>query len=587
MAEPGETMSPPKPVFALAVGIIGHKPNRLPEEARPAVSDALAHVLGAIKAAADEARTQFAGCFAEGVGCMTLVSAVAEGADSAAANTALLEGYVLDVLLPFGRDEYEKDFEDANRPAFRALLERARVVLELSETRSDAGKSYEASGIAILDASDILVTVWDGGDSAGRGGTTELVAEAGRRGMPIVHIDANARAPTRILWQGLEAKQKIYHHIMDHPSAPFDEQIGFVVDTLIRPPASGDELEGLKRFYSERHRDLILREGFPLLMAAFFVRAPQWTDFRPVSPKSLTDSVANTVAENAQVLAVAYGWADTVGVYFSQMFRSTYINNFVFSALAVLSAVLPLIFKPGWIFAIAELGLIVWILFNTQMGLKQHLHQRWVESREVAERVRVALPMTILGTRPLGPYGEALTWTNWYTRALLRGAGISGGTLTSERLGLAHVALESLLKAQLDYQLESEMRFAKLDRRMRRAGDFLLIITLVAVACHLVFQMADLANRELIDNGLIAISTALPAMGAAFFGIRMIGDFEGTAKRAGRMYGELTGLSRMLATLPDDFHSLRAFSLLTAEVILGDVASWRLAAESRGLSVPG
>jgi hypothetical protein len=278
------------------------------------------------------------------------------------------------------------------------------------------------------------------------------------------------------------------------------------------------------------------------------------------------------------------------------MFRSTFIDNFVFTALAALVAAISAFFISKWPFewpfAIAELVLIIWVVRNTRTGLRRHWHRRWVEPREVAERLRVAVPMTVLGTRPLGPYGEASTWTNWYVRALLRDAGIVPGKLDTERLHVAREALGALLKTQSAYQLLTEKRLAALNRRLKWLGEVFLYLTIAAVAAHLYVELPGrfvLAFNDLglVKNILIGLSTVLPAMGAALFGIRTIGDFDGAAKRAERMHSELADLAKTLASLPDDFHSLRAFSLLTAEVMLGDVASWRLSAESRELSAPG
>ncbi|MEY2438480.1 MAG: hypothetical protein QOF97_3316, partial [Acidimicrobiaceae bacterium] len=45
--------------------------------------------------------------------------------------------------------------------------------------------AYERAGRAVVETSDVLVALWDGGASRGRGGTAEMVAYARERGVPV------------------------------------------------------------------------------------------------------------------------------------------------------------------------------------------------------------------------------------------------------------------------------------------------------------------------------------------------------------------------------------------------------------------
>ena len=62
-------------------------------------------------------------------------------------------------------------------------------------------------------------------------------------------------------------------------------------------------------------------------------------------------------------------------------------------------------------------------------------HGRWVEAREVAERLRTALPLWALGLRPAFFPGEEPTWTGWYARAAVRMQGLRAGNLNPGGLG--------------------------------------------------------------------------------------------------------------------------------------------------------
>jgi hypothetical protein len=85
----------------------------------------------------------------------------------------------------------------------------------------------------------------------------------------------------------------------------------------------------------------------------------------------------------------------------------------------------------------------------------------------------------------------------------------------------------------------------------------------------------------------IWLSAALPALATASYGIRIIGDFDGIFQRAERTHRQLEQLIAAIQQDPPDFPLMRARARSAADAMLGDVASWRLSAESRGLAVPG
>ena len=95
------------------------------------------------------------------------------------------------------------------------------------------------------------------------------------------------------------------------------------------------------------------------------------------------------------------------------------------------------------------------------------------------------------------------------------------------------------------------------------------------------------------DWGLVvgALSAALPAIASASYGIRVIGEFDGTRQRSQRTERELRKLAERCAddekSASNDVAHLRARAQATADVLLGDVVQWRVATESRGLAIPG
>jgi len=142
---------PPKPRFALSVGIIGHRPNRLPSEALAKITAQMELALRTIGDAAGAARQEYADCFSPESVQLTVVSSLAEGADRIGAREALKLGFDLAVPLPFRIEEFKKDFQGLeSRHEFDQLLGKAAAVLEIASDRSNAGAAYERARSAAL-----------------------------------------------------------------------------------------------------------------------------------------------------------------------------------------------------------------------------------------------------------------------------------------------------------------------------------------------------------------------------------------------------------------------------------------------------
>jgi hypothetical protein len=593
---------PPKPQLALSVGVIGHRPNRLPDSAREKVTAEISKVLDTLARETHSAFGRHAEVLAPEPPLLSLVNALAEGADRTAAEAALATGIMLDVVLPFPAESYEDDFKTPeSQAAFRELLGRARSVLTLPGSREDSPRAYEAGGLTILNHSDILLAVWDGGPSAGRGGTTSMLLAAVRAGIPIIHVDAKAENPARVLWSGLRDLPTPVDAIEDLPAASIDQALPALVEDLVRPPPAPSERAFLNRYYEDRAQKFSLRAELPLLMAALRVKRLRQSDVFPASPEVLAAEYAALAAPvkggDPSALAVAYGWADALGVRLAQTFRSAFVLNFAFAALAVVLATTSLfVDHRKLLFVGLEIALIFLVLMNTAIGRRRRWHQRWLEARELAERLRVALPLWALGARPATLFsGQEATWTGWYARAMIRAQGLRSGFLTADGLADASAILKHLLKHQCDYHESNEHRMHRLDHRLERIGFALFVATLCAAGLYvgLEFVMGPLDSNLSADHHRvlkdleIAATAGLPALATATYGIRVIGDFEGIARRSQRTHAVLSRLIASIERDPLDLELLRARARAAADAMLGDVSSWRLAAESRPLAIPG
>lgn len=176
------------PKTELWLGVTGHRPNKLKPATLPRIRAQCAAVLDAL-----------AGMPVR----LGVVSALAEGADRMIADLALLRGLPLRCILPFASTEYERDFESAESVVeFRRLLAQARAVEELPGEPGARSTAYEAAGRAMLDASGVLIAIWDGNPAAGRGGSAQMIDEAVARAIPVIWINAAGDAEPLLRFHG-------------------------------------------------------------------------------------------------------------------------------------------------------------------------------------------------------------------------------------------------------------------------------------------------------------------------------------------------------------------------------------------------
>jgi hypothetical protein len=115
-----------------------------------------------------------------------LVGSLAVGADQAAAEEVLLQGGLLEVVVPC--DRYELTFADEKSLETYQLLiaQTARVsVLPFPEPSEAA---FMAAGIVVVERSDQVLAAWDGKPSRGLGGTSDVVRYAKREKRPVTNV---------------------------------------------------------------------------------------------------------------------------------------------------------------------------------------------------------------------------------------------------------------------------------------------------------------------------------------------------------------------------------------------------------------
>jgi hypothetical protein len=170
-------MSDQLPIFHV-VGFTGHR--QLKDEA--GVERAMREILSGLRRE-------------PGVEWLAL-SSVAAGSDTLFARSAIALGMGWEAVLPLPPVEFRQDFSENEWHAVEALLAEAEHVRVIGE-RVQRDDSYLDGGMETVNHCDVLLAVWDGEPSRGRGGTAEIVAYARELSRPLILVDANTLAVRR------------------------------------------------------------------------------------------------------------------------------------------------------------------------------------------------------------------------------------------------------------------------------------------------------------------------------------------------------------------------------------------------------
>jgi hypothetical protein len=593
--------APPKVPLALALGVTGHRPEQLDGQSER-IAAQLSDILGNMRAALADMAASHAPLFAAAAPALHLVSPLAAGADQLAARAALAHGAKLEAVLPFARAAYEEDFADATeRGAFLDLLGAARSVLELPGRRDAPLAAYVMAGRATVAHCDLLIAIWDGAAPRGRGGTGEVVEIALLEGTPILHLPIDPAAPARLLWSGFDPNVCTTRENAHAAAVPFSlAALRQVLDAMLLPPPDPRERGFIRAFYGEHERRLNARLEYPLLLAL--------TGVTPLRPSSIrAPALSGTLASAWQgfraacgsdhgvttaidPLQRAYCWADQLAQRFAQTYRSGHVFNFGVGALAVLTALAGLVLPQGklWL-AGAELAMIAAVIVNTHVGVARGWHRRWLDYRQLAERLRPMRSLKLLGLAAprRGPLcrRDGRRWIEWYADGMWRAMGCPHGVI-GDPVRLARTLSEQELEPQIAYHRRAAHAAETLDHRLHLIGLALFVATVIGC---LVLILALLVAPDWVTThakGFVVLSAGLPAVGTAIFGIRVQGDFAGTAQRSLSTAARLEESAREVRAAGD---LPRAGDLFeeAARAMLADLGEWQLAHQQRELVIPG
>ncbi|PZU51312.1 MAG: hypothetical protein DI568_01580 [Sphingomonas sp.] len=599
-------LHPPRPRCVLNIGVTGHRADRLTPELEPAARQRTRQALALVQRLVGGIHLKGAGWFTGDAPELHVISALAEGADRLCADVALELGYRLDCPLPFTSADYEQDFASpGSRADYAALCARAERILELPGDRSSPTAAYALAGGAILGSADILLAIWDGKGGSGPGGTADVVANALAMGKPVIHVPLDDADPVSLLWPGEGPAGGSWHSALEPPAEPFDDtSVGEALEAILLPPDEAGERAALDAFLAEREALLMRRIEYPLLLAitgAQKLKSGAWRK-APYLPATRSDWARFDSAWEGRVeparfhlLEHGYAWADNLANRFAQSFRSGHVVNFAFSALAVALALFGYLLggHVKVVFVVFELLLIAAIVANTRVGHAESWQQRWLDYRQLAERLRPMRSLRLLAVaRPPAVSASSRTgnrrWIDWYAGSIWRQLGMPGGRIDQAELTrLTDLLSKQEIAPEVAYHHRNAHRMIHVNHRLHMFGS-ICFLTTVALCLGFLFTNAlldeDTAKKTAI---FFTVATAtLPAFGTAAYGLRVQGDFAGSAARSAATADALAELNMELDQHPS-LARTAAIGNAAAAIMLVDLAEWRLTYQQRALEIPG
>lgn len=598
-----DSNSPPKLPFALTVGVTGHRLGALAADRQASIGRSITAALDAVEAEARALFEREAALFDTLPPTLTVVSPLADGADQMAAEAGLAKGWRLQSVLPFDRATYARDFAEPDEAAqFASLLERSDCVLELPGDPDDDAEAYMMAGRATIAHCDVLIAVWDGRPPRGRGGTAEVVHLAVAQGTPVIHVPADGEAPMTLLWSGFDPNVVTRSGDDRGVRQPFEaELLGRMIGAVLTPPPESNERIFYNRFLGEKARRVRGRIEYPLLLAIAGVakiRSTHWRESKCAAAidaewqRFSTECSGHGINAQLHLLERAYGWSDRLAGYYAQNFRSGHVFNFILAATAVLlglsSFALP---ATKTAMAVIEFGVALAVIFNTRFGVSHEWHRRWLDYRQLAERLRPLRSLKLLGVAAPDAPGSITNpvprrWIDWYAAGVWRAMGCPNGAIDRTRAAkLAEAITCHEVTPQIDYHEASAKQIDTLDRRLEGIATVLFVLTLASSIFVIVALQIDPHWVSDMSNWLTLLSAGLPAIGTAIFGIRFQGDFGGSAERSRSTAQTLRAIETQLVGAQGDLARSADLFEQSARAMLADLDEWRLVNQQQELSV--
>jgi hypothetical protein len=444
---------------------------------------------------------------------INVLSAIAEGADRLVAQEVLkLPNSSLEVVLPFARADYETDFEtNASKMEFASLIHQARSVRELpaGATRDEG---YENAGRAIVDAADVIIAIWDGQPSRGRGGTAEIVEYARDHGKEVVWIESQA------------------------PHSIHDEGAG----------SATAELKDLNAYLGHELSEDAVREQMQK-------QRGWWAPSDPARASELP------LQEMMDWILPDFVRADMLALHYQKRHEFVSTLMYVLPVIAVLAVTTQALFasEHPWI-VLFEIGALTGLLFLFLASRRTRLHGQWISYRFLAERLRSSYYLAVIASSDQRRDRSEVVYlddpSDEWIRLMLAEVNSRRPpvTMTPSYVKQARDYLaENWIRGQAAYHRSASARNERRERRFQWTIGILFALALGVAIVHTALKGEHAGDRPWWSSALIQLSIVVPVLGAALHGIGTQREFKRHAQRYERMAKLLDNLCERLCEAND------------------------------------
>lgn len=650
-------LAPPVPV--LGVGITGHRSKHPVFAAnRDAIAATLARLFAMLgDMAAASARTGGAST----PPLIRLHSLLAYGADLMAVQAARTQGWPVVAPLPFGcalniainaQPTNVDDMEQllAGQPAAEpdtearaaeirdaagavsifALAEQDEAVTQryrshlTAPTDEAAALSFAAlcsdraamAARVMIEQSDVLVGIWDGETRGAYGGTRHTIEAALAQGVPVIWIDA--RHPDR--WRVLQASEELANLAPCRDPADDTATLTSLVENALCPQGEGWAIAPRReRWRRQSSRWLHAYRRIELLFGEPGQRPLRSLSQRYEHPDAIaTGSGAALLAAAAlpggdpampaqisQHILRPFAWADGISTWLADAYRGSMVASFFLSAFAIIGGLAYLPFasiEHKWGFAAFELVLLAAIVGIFVTGKRLRWHERWFDTRRVAEYFRHAPVLLLLGAaRATGrwPRGSRGNWPETFVRHALRGIGLPAMTVEPGYLRRALMFVrDHHVAPQRSYHQAKASRLRRAQHNLDRLSETLFVFAVISVAVYLLieagaaFGLLPYDLPKAVAKGFTFLGVLFPTLGGAFAGVHYFGDFERFAAISDITAKKLEAVAARIAILlgADDaeISYVRASDIAHAidDIVVDEIENWQAVFSGKHITVP-
>ena len=651
-------LSAPTPY--LDIGITGHRSGHPVFSAnRDAIAESLATLLTRLE---ELAHKETGAVETANAPHLRMHSLLAYGADIMGVHAAAERGWIVTAPLPFGRAlNLAINAQPANLAAVDALLNGATIgdpatadraaeitaiagkvqLFELAEQDHEVEALYRAhltnpgdeaakhafvaicsdraamAARVMVEHSDLLIGIWDGVTRGAIGGTRHTIEAALEQGVNVVWIDA--RNPEA--WHVLRATEELAGIAQRASTDNAAENLQAVVSDALRP--SGDNAQAahgtekwrdkssawfqayrrvellfgepgkrpfrrLRQRY-ERPLDIAGGSGAKMLAAARAL---------PGGDPELPERIASDVLK-------PFAWADGVSTWLSDAYRGGMVASFFLSAFAIIGGIAYLPFASvdqKWGFAAFEFLLLAMIVAIFLTGKRLRWHERWFETRRVAEYFRHAPILMLLGAaRSTGrwPRGADGNWPEHYVRHALRGIGLPQMKVTPAFLrGALNLMRDHHVVPQSAYHRAKAEKLRRAQHNLDRTSEFLFLLAVLSVALYLLIELGAAAGwlphtlPHDVAKTFTFLGVLFPTMGGAFAGVHYFGDFERfaaiSAITAEKLSDVETRIGFLLGAPESEITYARVSGLAHAidDIVVDEIENWQAVFGGKHITVP-